>query len=132
VIARAFLVAAVAAATLVPSASPVGNETTSYTGTIRFRGEEPSNVTVLLSGSRATVSLAPGHVASTQVGVRRTKETLRFAVPGLPKPVVFALAAKGTKLTGSATQGAASATVTLSRGRASPDASLGYFASPDV
>src|SRR5262249_45644051 len=57
---------------------------------------------------------------------------LRFSAPGLPKPLAFVLRPKGTRLTGTATQGSAKATVTLTRGRTSPDASLGFYKSPEV
>jgi hypothetical protein len=79
-----------------------------------------------------TVSLGPGHVAHAEAPLKRKGKTLRFAAPGLPKPIVFQLTTKGRKLSGTATQGAAHATVTLARGRTSADTKLGYFASPNV
>jgi dienelactone hydrolase len=119
------------AAVFVPAAAPL-ETAVSYSGTIRFRGAEPSNVTLKLGGARVTVTLGPGHVAHADVPLKRKGKTLRFSAPGLPKQIVFQLASQGAKLTGSATQGAASATVTLTRGRTSADTKLGYFSSPNV
>ena len=129
---RALLTAVVLAAIVVPTAWPVADAATSYAGTIRFRGAEPSNLGLLLDGKTATVSLGPGHVVSARTAVNRSKGTLSLSVPGLPKPIVLTLEPKGPKLNGTARQGAASATVTLTRGRTSPDAGLGYFSSPAV
>src|SRR5262249_18410165 len=64
--------------------------------------------------------------------LRRAKGTVRFSAPGLPRALSFVLRPKGTRLTGTATQGPARATVTLTRGRTSPDESLGFYASPQV
>jgi pimeloyl-ACP methyl ester carboxylesterase len=119
------------AAVFVPSAAPLG-AAASYSGTIRFRGTEPSTVTLRASGSRVTVALGPGHVAYADVPLRRRGKVLRFSAPGLPTPIVFVLTSKGAKLTGTATQGTARATVALTRGRTSVDTTLGYFASPNV
>jgi dienelactone hydrolase len=119
------------AAVVVPAAAPL-DAAVSYSGTIRFHGAEPSNVTLKPGGARVTVTLGPGHVAYADVPLKRKGRTLRFAAPGLPKPIVFKLTAKGAKLTGTATQGAASATVTLTRGRTSADTKLGYFSSPNI
>ena len=119
------------AAVFVPAAAPL-DTAASYSGTIRFRGAEPSNVTLKPGGARVTVALGPGHVAYADVPLKRKGKTLRFAAPGLPKPIVFQLTAIGAKLTGTATQGAASATVTLTRGRTSADTKLGYFSSPNI
>jgi dienelactone hydrolase len=121
----------VLAAVFVPAAAPL-ETAASYAGTIRFRGAEPSNVTLQPAGARVTVTLGPGHVAHADVPLKRKGKTLRFSAPGLPNPIVFALTSKGAKLTGTATQGAARATVALTRGRTSVDTKLGYFASPNV
>ena len=118
------------AAVFVPAATPL--DTASYSGTIRFRGAETSTVTVKFGRGTATVSLGPGHVAHADVPLKRNGKTLRFAAPGLPKPIVFQLTSKGKKLSGTATQGAAHATVTLTRRRTSADTKLGYFSSPNV
>src|SRR5262249_40817104 len=66
------------------------------------------------------------------VAVRRVGTALRFSVPGLPTPVAFVLRQKGARLVGTAAQGSVRGTVTLTRGARSPDASLGYYASPRV
>ena len=123
-----------AVALLVPAASApaLAVKDVSCSGTIRFRAADPSNVALKLSGNTVTVALGPGHIAHAQVVVRRSRGALRFSVPGLPKPVAFVLKAKGTKLAGTATQGAAHATVMLVRGRTSVDAKLGYFTSPSI
>jgi pimeloyl-ACP methyl ester carboxylesterase len=118
------------AALFVPAAAPL--DTTSYSGSIRFRAAEPSNVTLRLGRTAVTVTLGPGHVAQARVALKRKGKSLRFGAPGFPKPIVFRLTSKGSKLTGTATQGAASATVALTRGRTSADTKLGYFASPNV
>jgi dienelactone hydrolase len=133
VIARAVLVLLAVAPVFVPSAAPAGGAGALwYSGTIRFRAAETSNVTLALASRTVTVTLGPGHVAQAQVKLRRTRGTLRFSAPGLPKPIAFVLTPKGTKLTGTASQGAARATVTLTRGRRSVDTVLGYYASPSV
>ena len=131
--ARAVLVLVALASVLVPSAAPAQNaETLWYSGTIRFRAAEASNVTLAVASRTVTVTLGPGHVAEANVKLRRTRGALRFSAPGLPKPILFVLKAKGKKLTGTATQGRASATVTLTRGRRSVDTVLGYYAAPNV
>jgi hypothetical protein len=89
-------------------------------------------MTLALTRRTVTVTLGPAHVAQAEVQVKRRHGTLRFAVPGLPKAIVFALKAKGTKLDGTASEGAVRATVTLTRGRRSIDTTLGYFTSPNV
>ena len=103
-----------------------------YAGTVTFTNAEPSGIGLVVRGSNATVSLGPGHVSHTQVRVRRRDGVIRFAVPGLPKPIEFSLRPSGSRLVGAATQGSARAVVTLTRGRTSPDAPLGYFGSPQV
>ena len=60
-----------------------------------------------LSAKTVTITLGPGHVAQAQVVARRSRGMLRFAAPGLPKPLAFALKAKGSRLAGTAVQGAA-------------------------
>lgn len=115
---------------LAPWARPA--DSTSYAGTVAFVGAETSGMALKVSGSTATVSLAPGHVADAHVAVRRVGTALRFSVPGLPKPVAFVLRQKGARLVGTAAQGSVRGTVTLTRGARSPDASLGYYASPRV
>jgi uncharacterized protein len=127
---RLTLVVLALAAVFVPAAAPL--DTASYSGTIRFRGAETSAVTLKLGRRTVTVSLGPGHVAHAEVPLKRKGKTLRFAAPGLPKPLVFQLTSTGKKLTGTATQGAARATVTMTRGRTSADTKLGYFSSPNV
>ena len=102
----------------------------SYSGQITFVGAETSGVAVTLSGTTATVTLGPAHVARAQVALRRSGRTVRFAAPGLPVPLVFTLRRSGTRLTGTATQGSARATVELTRGRRSPDTALGFYATP--
>lgn len=129
-IARAVLVLLGLAAVLAPNAAPVA--TTSYSGTIRFRGAETSTVTLQLRGARVTVWLGPGHVAHAEAPLRRSGKTVRFSVPGLPRPIAFRLTSKGARLAGTATQGAARADVTLTRGRTSADTRLGYFGTPNV
>jgi len=120
------------AAIFVPAAAPLDTASSSYSGTIRFRGAESSNVTLTLSRARVTLTLGPGHVASAGVPLARKGKTLLFSAPGLPKPIVFRLTTNGARLTGTATQGAASATVALTRGRTSTDTKLGYFTTPNV
>jgi dienelactone hydrolase len=118
-------------AVFAPAAAPLAGSSW-YSGTIRFRGAEPSNVTLTLGRASVTVTLGPAHVAHAEVPLKRSGNTIRFSAPGLPRPIAFRLTAKGAKLSGTATQGAASATVSLTRGRTSVDTKLGYFASPDV
>jgi len=133
VIARAALALVALAAVVVPAARPAAQAgSVWYSGTIRFRAAEPSNVTLAVAARTVTVSLGPGHVAHAQVLLRRSRGTLRFSAPGLPKPIAFVLKATGKKLTGTASQGAARATVSLNRGRKSVDTTLGYFTSPNV
>jgi hypothetical protein len=127
---RLTIVVLALAAVFVPAAAPL--DTASYSGTIRFRGAETSTVTLKLGRGTVTVSFGPGHVAHAEVPLKRKGKTLRFEVPGLPKPIVFQLTSKGRKFSGTATQGAAHATVTLARGRTSVDTNLGYFSSPNV
>jgi len=115
---------------LAPWAAPA--DSTSYAGTVTFVAAETSGMALKVSGATATVTLGPGHVADTQVALRRAGAAMRFSVPGLPKPVSFVLRQKGAHLVGTATQGTARGTVTLTRGARSPDASLGYYASPRV
>jgi uncharacterized protein len=105
--------------------------TGTYTGTMTFRGAEPSNVTVALARSTATVALGPGHVARASVAVTRSRGTIRFTAPGLPVNLRLAVKKQGARLVGAATQGAAKGRVALHRGRGL-DTSLGYFASPNV
>jgi hypothetical protein len=132
-IARTALVLVALVAVFVPAARPAARAgSVWYSGTIRFRAAEPSNVTLAVATRTVTVALGPGHVAHAEVPLRRSRGTLRFSAPGLPKPIAFVLKATGKKLTGTASQGAARATVTLTRGRKSVDATLGYFASPNV
>ena len=105
--------------------------TGTYTGTVAFPHAERSDVTVALSQRSAVVTLGPGHVARAQVPVTRSNGTIRFATPGLPVNVRFALRKQGTKLAGTATQDAAKGTVTLHKGT-SVDTQLGYFSNPSV
>ena len=102
-----------------------------YTGSVTFRAAERSDVTVVLSQRTAIVTFGPGHVAHAHVAVTRSDGTIRFAAPGLPVNVRFLLKKHGTRLVGSATQGAARGAVTLHRGT-SPDTQLGYFANVQV
>ena len=92
---RALIVLGVAAV-FVPAAAPL--DTASYSGTIRFRGAETSTVTLKPGRGTVTVTLGPGHVAHADVKLTRKGKTLRFSAPGLPKPIVFHLTSKGTKL----------------------------------
>jgi dienelactone hydrolase len=105
--------------------------TGTYTGTVTFRGAEPSNVTVALAQRTATVTLGPGHVARARVTVTRSHGAIRFTAPGLPVNMRFSVKKKGARLVGAATQGAAKGTVTLQKG-GGLDTRLGYFVSPDV
>jgi len=129
-IARALLPAVVLAAVLAPAGTTAGPAI--YAGTITFARAEPSGIGLRIAGNAVTITLGPGHVAHAQVALRRTKGTLRFSAPGLPKPVAFVLRPQGTSLIGTATQGTARATVTLTGGRTSPDTSLGFFRSAPV
>jgi dienelactone hydrolase len=129
-IARALLPVVVLAAVLTPAGKTAGPA--GYAGTITFAGAEASGIGLRIAGNAVTVTLGPGHVARAQVALRRARGTLRFSVPGLPKPLSFALRAKGMQLTGTATQGAAKASVTVIRGRTSPDTRLGFYGSPQV
>jgi dienelactone hydrolase len=130
VIGRALLPLVVLAAVLAPTGATAGPAF--YSGTITFAGAEPSGVSLRIAGNAVTIALAPGHVARAQVALRRVKGTLRFSAPGLPRPLAFVLRAEGRRLTGTATQGKARATVALARGRAGPDTTLGYYVSPAV
>jgi dienelactone hydrolase len=103
-----------------------------YSGTITFAGAEPSGISLRIASSAATITLAPGHLAQAQVSLRRVKGSLRFSAPGLPRPLAFVLRSKGKHLTGTAMQGSARAIVALTRGRAGPDTTLGYYVSPAV
>jgi len=103
---------------------------TTYSGTITFTGDDPSGATLSLHGAAATVALGPGHVSHAVVAVSRLLGSLRFAMPGRPKPLVFRLRAKGRRLVGTAQQGTAKATVSLRRGRTSADTRLGFFTGP--
>ena len=129
-IGRALLPLVVLAAVLAPVGTTAGPAF--YSGTITFTGAEPSGVTLRIMGNAVTITLAPGHVGHAQVALRRVKRTLRFSAPGLPSPLDFVLRPRGKSLTGAATQGSARATVALTRGRAGPDTTLGYYASPAV
>jgi len=129
-IAWALLPVVVLVAVLAPAATTAGSAV--YAGTVTFAGGEPSEIGLRLDGNTATITLAPGHVARAQVALRRMKGTLRFAAPGLPEPLAFVLRPKGARLTGTATQGSAKATVTLTRGRTSPNTRLGFYSSPQV
>jgi dienelactone hydrolase len=100
--------------------------TGTYTGTVAFPLAERSDVTVALSQRTAVVTLGPGHVAHAQVAVTRSHGTIRFAAPGLPANVRFVVEKRGTRVVGTATQGAARGTVTLRKGT-SADTQLGYF-----
>jgi dienelactone hydrolase len=117
--------AAVALAFAVAAAAPARAAT--YRGTISFRGADPSGVTVTFGKRTAAVALGPGHAAHSVVGVSRRANRVRFAVPGRPKPLVFALRAAGRRFVGTAKQANARATVSLRRGRPGADASLGFF-----
>ena len=92
-IARALLPVVVLAAVLAPAGTTAGPAV--YAGTITFAGAEPSGIGLRLAGNTVTITLGPGHVAQAQVALRRVKGTLRFAAPGLPKPLVFVLRPKG-------------------------------------
>jgi hypothetical protein len=133
VIVRAVLALVALASVFVASAAPARDAgSVWYSGTIRFRAAEASNVTLAVASRKVTVSLGPGHVSQAEVKLRRVAGTLRFSAPGLPKPIAFVLKPKGKKLTGTASQGAARATVTLTRGRRSVDTVLGYYGAPRV
>ena len=129
-IARALLPLVVLAAALAPAGTTAGPAV--YSGTITFAGAEPSDVSLRIVGDSVTVMLGPGHVAQAQVTLRRANGALRFAAPGLPKPLVFVLRPKGTHLVGTAVQGSGRAKVTVTRGRVGPDTTLGYYATPHV
>jgi dienelactone hydrolase len=120
---------------LAPAAAgnaPASAASAVYAGTIRFTAAEASGIGLLVENDAVTVTLAPGHVARARVALRRSGGTLHFGVPGRPAPIVFALRVAGTRLVGTAAQGPARATVTLTRGRTSPDTAVGYFGSPRV
>ena len=118
------------AAVLAPAGTTAGPAV--YAGTITFVGAEPSGIGLRLAGNTVTITLGPGHVAQARAALRRVEGTLRFAAPGLPKPLVFVVRPKGARLTGTAMQGSAKAAVTLTRGRTSPDTRLGFYSSPRV
>jgi hypothetical protein len=127
------MIRTLAALAILLTGAGAGSSTSgNYAGTVTFTDAESSGMGLVVGARTATVSLGPGHVSHVVVPLRREAGTLRFAVPGLPRPVVFSLRASGRRLVGTAVQGAARATVTLARGRASGDAALGYFASPQV
>jgi len=126
---RVLLPLVVLAAVLAPAGTTAGPAV--YSGTILFAGAEPSGIGLRVTGGTATITLGPGHVAQARVPLRRVNGTLRFSVPGLPKPLAFVMRTKGARLTGTAAQGRARATVALIRGP-SPDTTLGYYASPEV
>jgi pimeloyl-ACP methyl ester carboxylesterase len=75
-------------------------------------------ISVQLRGSRATVSLGPGHSGATVVGVGRHGTRVRFALPGSPQNVVFDGSVQGASIRGSVRQGALRGTFSLRRGAA--------------
>jgi dienelactone hydrolase len=69
-----------------------------------------------LRGSAAQIALGPGHTTLQTTSVRRVGTALGFSLPGDPAPLKFAIASRGSALTGTVTQGRARGTVRL-RGR---------------
>ena len=126
-IALAVLVLVALASVFVPSAAPARDAgrsgTTGRSGSAR-RGVQ----------RHAEARCEPNRHGHARPGARRARasaaqaqprQALRFSAPGLPKPIVFQLKAKGKKLSGTATQGAAHATVSLTRGRRAPTRASG-------
>jgi pimeloyl-ACP methyl ester carboxylesterase len=90
----------------------------------------PVRVDLQLHGTMAVVALGPGHAADQSVVVQRSGATLRFALPGIPTPLQFALQLHGRALSGSATQGAAKGRVRLTLGQPSFPRFLGTYRLP--
>jgi pimeloyl-ACP methyl ester carboxylesterase len=103
-----------------------------WSGTFRLPASaEAVRISVAVTGSRAVVALGPGHSGRTTVTARLKKGRLHFALPGLPKNVVFDGRIKGTGATGSVAQGALHGTFKLTRGRDARLSAYGLYRSSD-
>jgi pimeloyl-ACP methyl ester carboxylesterase len=103
----------VAALALAPAA-----QAADWNGTYRLPASaEPVRIAVALSGNTATVALGPGHSGRAVVAARSSGGRVHFALPGLPKNVVFDGRLAGTHVAGSVSQGALRGTFRLARGR---------------
>jgi pimeloyl-ACP methyl ester carboxylesterase len=92
--------------------------TSNWTGTYRLpRSAPPVAIVVRISGSRATVSLGPGHAYTQHVGVTFRGTRIRFVLPGSPANVVFAGTVGSSRLRGTVVQGRRKGSFSLRRGR---------------
>jgi pimeloyl-ACP methyl ester carboxylesterase len=90
---------------------------------------EPVALTLDVHGRAATVSLGPGHLSATQVGIATHGAGVRFALPGRPALVVFTGALSKGLLSGTVTQGRLRGTFQLRRGVSPVTSALGLYRS---
>jgi pimeloyl-ACP methyl ester carboxylesterase len=120
----AVVVSAVAAD---PAGAAVGG---SWVGTFALPGSAaPVAIAVDVHGSRATVSLGPGHSSATEVAVAVRGARVRFAVPGLPADVVFSGTLRRGRIGGAVTQGKLRGSFRLRSGRSTLLSALGLYRS---
>jgi pimeloyl-ACP methyl ester carboxylesterase len=104
--------------------------TTGWSGTYALPASAtPVTISVQADGSRATVSLGPGHSGATVVALGRHGTRVRFELPGMPQNVVFAGTVRGTRLAGTVRQGALRGTFALHRGISRIASLLGVYRS---
>jgi pimeloyl-ACP methyl ester carboxylesterase len=86
---------------------------------------------VHLTAGRAVVSLGPGHATQTSVRATIAAGRVRFALPGLPAPVVFDGRRSGATIAGTVRQGTLHGTFSLAPGHARAIDALGVYRAPD-
>jgi hypothetical protein len=88
-----------------------------WTGTYTLPAKaRPVEISLEIRGARGTVWMGYGHPAQTEVSVGRPASKVRFALPGLPRNVVFDGTSRGATLSGHVEQGSLRGTFRLRRG----------------
>jgi dienelactone hydrolase len=88
-----------------------------WTGTYTLPAKaQPVEISLEIRGERGTVWMGYGHPAQTDVSVGRRGLNIRFALPGLPRNVVFDGTSHGATLSGRVEQGSLRGTFRLRRG----------------
>ena len=111
------------------AAQPGASLTGTWAGTAQLSapgGQQPFTISVELGRRRAVVSLGPGHPARTVVPARRSRNRVRFALPGRPGLAFDGRLERG-RLSGTFRQGALRGRFSLRRGRAIEGASVGLY-----
>src|ERR671924_669621 len=84
-------------------------------------------VSAAIGAARALVTLGPSHAGMQRVAVALRRGRVRFALPGLPSPVVFTGRVRPRRLDGTVRQGAVHGTFHLRPGTAPGLVARGFY-----